>query len=30
VSGILGTFGTEEQAEDAGIAWCRAWVDGHE
>ena len=30
VSGVLGTFGTEEEAESAGIAWCRAWVDSHE
>ncbi len=30
VSGVLGTFGTNEEAELAGIAWCRAWVDGHE
>jgi len=26
VSGVLGTFGTGEEAESAGIAWCRAWV----
>jgi hypothetical protein len=29
VSGVLGTFDTEEQAENAGLAWARAWVDSH-
>ncbi|NPT34267.1 hypothetical protein [Paraburkholderia xenovorans] len=24
--GILGTFDTEEEAQDAGLAWARAWV----
>jgi hypothetical protein len=28
-SGVLGTFETEQQATDAGIAWARAWVDSH-
>ncbi|MEM5386679.1 hypothetical protein VSR68_24200 [Paraburkholderia phymatum] len=27
-SGVLGEFGTEEEAELAGIQWARAWVDG--
>jgi hypothetical protein len=30
VSGIFGHFGTEEDAENAGIAWCRAWIESHE
>jgi len=29
VSGVLGAFDTDEQAELAGISWCRAWVDSH-
>lgn len=28
-SGILGLFETEEEAQDAGLAWARAWVDNH-
>lgn len=28
-SGVLGAFGTEEEAELAGLAWARAWVDNH-
>lgn len=28
-SGVLGAFGTEEEAESAGLAWARAWVDSH-
>lgn len=29
VSGVLGAFDTDEQAESAGMSWCRAWVDSH-
>ncbi|MGF6876921.1 hypothetical protein [Paraburkholderia sp. MM5477-R1] len=29
VSGVLGTFETDEEAESAGLSWCRAWVDSH-
>jgi hypothetical protein len=29
VSGVLGTFDTDEEAELAGLSWCRAWVDSH-
>jgi hypothetical protein len=28
-SGALGAFDTEEEAELAGLAWARAWVDNH-
>ncbi|WP_028221588.1 hypothetical protein [Paraburkholderia oxyphila] len=28
-SGILGWFDTEAEAQDAGLAWARAWVDNH-
>jgi hypothetical protein len=28
-SGILGGFETEQEAEDAGLSWARAWVDNH-
>lgn len=28
-SGILGVFETEEEAQDAGLSWARAWVDSH-
>ena len=28
-SGVLGVFDTEEEAQDAGLAWARAWVDSH-
>lgn len=28
-SGVLGAFDTEEEAERAGLAWARAWVDNH-
>lgn len=28
-SGILGTFNTDEEAELAGLSWCRAWIDSH-
>lgn len=26
-SGVLGYFDTEEDAQQAGLAWARAWVD---
>ncbi|MPW21761.1 conserved hypothetical protein [Paraburkholderia piptadeniae] len=26
-SGVLGEFGTEDEAELAGLRWARAWVD---
>jgi len=29
VSGVLGTFDTDEEAESAGLSWSRAWVDNH-
>jgi hypothetical protein len=29
VSGVLGTFDTDEEGESAGLSWCRAWVDNH-
>ncbi len=29
VSGVLGGFDTSEDAELAGLSWCRAWVDSH-
>ncbi|MFL9908317.1 hypothetical protein [Paraburkholderia sp. RL17-337-BIB-A] len=29
VSGVLGSFDTDEEAELVGLSWCRAWVDGH-
>jgi hypothetical protein len=28
-SGVLGVFATDEEAESAGLSWCRAWVDNH-
>ncbi|PVX82452.1 hypothetical protein [Paraburkholderia unamae] len=28
-SGVLGLFQTMEEAEQAGLAWARAWVDAH-
>ncbi|MBH9670889.1 hypothetical protein ACWEQ8_44425 [Streptomyces noursei] len=28
-SGVLGSFETENEAELAGLRWCRAWVDSH-
>ncbi|MGP8472403.1 hypothetical protein [Burkholderia sp. PR2] len=27
--GILGVFDTEEEAQEAGLSWARAWVDPH-
>ncbi|CAB3795541.1 hypothetical protein LMG28614_04196 [Paraburkholderia ultramafica] len=26
-SGVLGAYETDEEAEAAGLSWCRAWVD---
>ncbi|EIN00416.1 hypothetical protein WQE_15336 [Paraburkholderia hospita] len=26
-SGILGVFDTEQEAQEAGLSWARAWVD---
>ncbi len=28
-SGILDLFNSEEEAQDVGLAWARAWVDTH-
>ncbi|KVU38865.1 hypothetical protein WK66_25805 [Burkholderia ubonensis] len=28
-SGVLGVFESEEEAQDAGLSWARAWVDSH-
>ncbi|MCI0150359.1 hypothetical protein KNO81_31300 [Paraburkholderia sediminicola] len=28
-SGVLGYFDSEEEAQQAGLSWARAWVDGH-
>lgn len=28
-SGVLGVFDTEEEAQDVGLSWARAWVDSH-
>ncbi|WP_322054483.1 hypothetical protein [Paraburkholderia bannensis] len=28
-SGVLGLFDTEREAQEAGLAWARAWVDAH-
>ncbi|MGF6876957.1 hypothetical protein OKW35_006436 [Paraburkholderia sp. MM5477-R1] len=28
-SGVLDAFDTDEEAESAGLAWCRAWIDNH-
>ncbi|WP_244146601.1 hypothetical protein [Paraburkholderia sp. BCC1876] len=28
-SGVLGAFDSDEEAESAGLSWCRAWVDSH-
>ncbi|CAB3690734.1 hypothetical protein [Paraburkholderia rhynchosiae] len=28
-SGILAYFDTEEEAQHAGLAWARAWIDYH-
>lgn len=28
-SGVLGHFDTEEQAQQVGLDWARAWVDAH-
>lgn len=28
-SGILGVFDTEDEAQEAGLSWAKAWVDNH-
>lgn len=28
-SGVLDALATEEEAEIAGLSWCRAWIDNH-
>jgi hypothetical protein len=28
-SGVLGAFDSEDEAEDAGVSWARAWIDSH-
>ncbi|WP_233857942.1 hypothetical protein [Paraburkholderia sp. HD33-4] len=28
-SAVLGVFDSEQEAEDAGVSWARAWVDSH-
>ena len=28
-SGVLGFFDTDEEAQQAGLDWARAWVDSH-
>lgn len=28
-SGVLGDFESEDEAQLAGLDWCRAWVDNH-
>ncbi|EKS9796314.1 MULTISPECIES: hypothetical protein [Burkholderia] len=28
-SGVLGSFESEDEAQLAGLDWCRAWVDNH-
>jgi hypothetical protein len=28
-SGVLGTFDSEQEAQNAGLSWARAWVDNH-
>lgn len=28
-SGVLGFFDTEEDAQQAGLSWARAWADSH-
>ena len=28
-SGVLGSFESEDEAQLAGLDWCRAWVDSH-
>jgi hypothetical protein len=28
-SGVLGHFNTEEEAQQSGLDWARAWVDSH-
>jgi hypothetical protein len=28
-SGVLGVYDTEEEAQDGGLSWARAWVESH-
>jgi hypothetical protein len=28
-SGVLGHFDTEDEAQQAGLSWARAWIDNH-
>ncbi|NIE65903.1 hypothetical protein [Burkholderia sp. Ax-1719] len=28
-SGVIGTFGSEDEAQSAGLEWALAWVDQH-
>ncbi len=28
-SGVLAVCDTEEEAQDVGLSWARAWVDSH-
>ena len=28
-SGVLGFFDTDEEAQQAGLDWARAWIDSH-
>ncbi|CAB3691086.1 hypothetical protein [Paraburkholderia rhynchosiae] len=28
-SGVLGLFDAAQDAEEAGLAWARAWIDSH-
>ena len=28
-SGVLDVFDSEQEAQDAGLSWARAWVDSH-
>jgi hypothetical protein len=28
-SGVLGVFQSEEEAQECGLSWARAWVDNH-
>nr|WP_184132714.1 hypothetical protein [Paraburkholderia atlantica] len=29
-SGVLGLFDAAQDAEEAGLAWARAWIDSHD
>ena len=28
-SGVLGVFESEDEAQECGLSWARAWVDNH-